>query len=151
MNLLERIKAGFSAGSEAAPDPAHNLEVAAAVLLLEMRHADHQHSDLERAEIRAQLQSYFKLDEGEVEELLDAAEPAQRQAVSLHSYLQALNATMDVAAKRRVLEMLWRVAYADAHLDSHEEHLLRHLSELLHLPHREFIQAKLAVREERDS
>jgi uncharacterized tellurite resistance protein B-like protein len=44
-----------------------------------------------------------------------------------------------------VLEMLWRVAYADRHLDAHEEHLLRELAELLYLPHSEFIRAKLTV------
>jgi uncharacterized tellurite resistance protein B-like protein len=43
--------------------------------------------------------------------------------------------------------MPWRIAHADEYLDSYVAHLLRHLSELLHMPHSEFVKAKLAVQE----
>ena len=95
--------------------------------------------------VRIVTDSACDLTDDEVADLLQAARPAQQEAISLHRFIQVLNDGMDLTDKRRVLEMLWRVAYADAHLDAHEEHLLRHLAELLHLPHREFIQAKLTV------
>jgi uncharacterized tellurite resistance protein B-like protein len=59
--------------------------------------------------------------------------------------LKTLNDGLTESEKRQVMEMLWRVAYADHHIDAHEEHLLRELSELLYLPHEQFIRAKLAV------
>ncbi|MDN5861917.1 MAG: TerB family tellurite resistance protein [Salinisphaera sp.] len=151
MKLLDRIKASLAADSAGSVDPEHSLQLAAAVLLLEMRHADYEHSASEREEVCAQLGQHFDLDSAEVDALLEAAEPEQRQAISLHSYLQVINEHMDVAAKRRVLEMLWRVAYADSKLDANEENLLRHVADLLYLPHREFIRTKLAVGKEREA
>ncbi len=145
MNLLERLKTTLADPATRNTDPEHTRELAAAVLLLEMEHADHDHDPREQDEVRRLLRETFHLTDDEVAELLEAARPAQREAISLHRFIQVLNDGMELDDKRRVLEMLWRVAYADAHLDAHEEHLLRHLAELLHLPHREFIQAKLAV------
>lgn len=149
MNLLEKLRGGLGGGTDsgADEDPEHRLQVAAAVMLLEMEHADHVHDPTERAEIERQLKAHFQLDDDEVTELLAAAEPEAREAVSLHRFLQVLNDNLSMPEKRRVLEMLWRIAYADDSLDPYEEHLLRHLSELLHMPHSEFVKAKLAVQE----
>lgn len=145
MNLLERLKSTVAGNTAEPVDPQHRLQLAAAVLLLEMQHADNEHSIEEQTAIRAQLRGYFDLDDEEIEALLEAARPEQKKAISLHRYLQALNQELDFDAKREVIEMLWRVAYADTRIDAQEEQLLRHLAELLHLPHREFIKAKLAV------
>lgn len=145
MNLLERLKADFSGDAASPSDAEHDVQIAAAVLLLEMEHADHAHDPAEREEIARQLKSYFDLDNDEVATLLAAAQPQAEDAVSLHRFLQALNQQMSYAQKRAVLEMLWRVAYADRNLDAKEEGLLREIAELLHLPHREFIKSKLVV------
>ncbi|MES1943216.1 hypothetical protein PC39_03817 [Salinisphaera sp. PC39] len=145
MNLLEKLRNSLGGDSAADEDPEHRLQLAAAVLLLEMEHADHVYETTERAEIERQLKAHFNLDDDEVVALLAAAEPEARESVSLHGFLRALNDGLSMPEKRRVLEMLWRVAYADERLDPQEEHLLRHLSELLHMPHSEFIKAKLAV------
>ncbi len=150
MNLLERLKSGFSEDTAANANPEHDvppkdIQVAAAVLLLEMEHADHAHDPQERAEIARQLQDYFDLDDDEAATLITAAEPQAEESVSLHRFLQALNQQLDYAQKRQVLEMLWHVAYADQNLDAQEEGLLREFAELLHLPHREFIKSKLVV------
>lgn len=145
MGLFERLAEALNPQTEDGRDVERAQRIAAAVLLLEMAHADHRHADEEYDEIRRQLKTHFSLDDGETEELMSAAQPKAQQSVSLYSYLKTLNEGLDPAEKRQVLEMLWRVAYADRHLDAHEEHLLRELSEMLYLPHSEFIKAKLAV------
>lgn len=145
MNLLERLKLGFAGDAANASDSEHDVQIAAAVLLLEMEHADNEHDPQERAEIALQLKNYFELDDDEVNTLITAAEPQAEEAVSLHRFLQALNERMSHAQRRSVLEMLWRVAYADQNLDTLEEGLLREIAELLNLPHREFIKSKLSV------
>ena len=48
--------------------------------------------------------------------------------------------------KAQLVEMLWEVAFADAEMEKYEEHLLRKLSDLLYVPHAEFIRAKLGVK-----
>lgn len=145
MPLLERLKESLGGPAQDAPDPEQARRIAAAVLLLEMAHADHAHHAVEEDTIRAQLQQYFGLLPEEADELITAARREAHASVSLHPYLQALNAGLAIEDKRRVLEMLWRVAWSDRHLDPYEEHLMRELADLLYLPHRDFIRAKLAV------
>jgi uncharacterized tellurite resistance protein B-like protein len=45
-----------------------------------------------------------------------------------------------------IIERLWQIAFADNHLDKHEEHLVRKVADLLHVPHRDFIAAKKRAR-----
>jgi len=40
------------------------------------------------------------------------------------------------------------IAYADNHLDAHEEHMIRRIAKLLYVPHQDFIKAKHKVLEE---
>lgn len=145
MALFDKLRRALEPEQNQPRDIEQAQRIAAAVLLLEMAHADHRHDDAEYDEIRRQLQGYFALDANETEELIEAATPHAQESVSLHRYLRTLNDNLELGEKRQVLEMLWRVAYADRHLDAHEEHLLRKLADLLYLPHSEFIRAKLAV------
>ena len=145
MGLFERLKEAVQPQDASARDPQRAQRIAAAVLMLEMAHADNNHDPQEYDEIRRQLRTHFGLDDAEVEELMAAAAPEADAAVSLYQYLKTLNDGLAEAEKREVLEMLWRVAYADDELDAHEEHLLRELAELLYLPHEQFLKAKFAV------
>jgi len=61
--------------------------------------------------------------------------------VSLFDYVKVLNAGLDAAGKRALMEMLWEVAYADGRIDKYEEHLLRKLADLLYIPERDYIGA----------
>jgi uncharacterized tellurite resistance protein B-like protein len=69
--------------------------------------------------------------------------------VSLFDYVKVLNERLDRAGKRRLMEMLWEVAYADGRLDRYEEHLLHKLAGLLYIPDEDFIGAKLGAIEHR--
>jgi hypothetical protein len=42
-----------------------------------------------------------------------------------------------------IVRMLWEVSFADGHAGSHEQHLVRKVAGLLHVPHRDFIRMKL--------
>ena len=56
-----------------------------------------------------------------------------------------INGRFDAAQKERLIEALWRVAYADQVLCKHQEHLLRRLANLLYVRHSIFIATKLRV------
>ncbi|HET7315101.1 TerB family tellurite resistance protein [Salinisphaera sp.] len=145
MGLFDRLKEAIQPEDASARDPQRAQRIAAAVLLLEMAHADNNHDSAEYDEIRRLLKAHFGLSDDEVAELIDAAAPKARTSVSLYEYLKTLNDGLDVGEKREVLEMLWRVAYADNELDAHEEGLLRDLADLLYLPHEQFLKAKFRV------
>jgi uncharacterized tellurite resistance protein B-like protein len=119
------------------------LEVAALALLLEIARADHNNSSEELAAIATAARRVFNLDSVELERMLPTAEVAVENSVSLFDFTEVLNRQLDHPTKRRLLEQLWRVAYADGKVDHYEEYYLRKIADLLYLGHSDFIQAKL--------
>ena len=125
--------------------PAEDRRLAAAVLLLEVARADAEHHALELDTLRAGLMQDFGLEPAAMDALLADAQRRAHETVSLHGFLATLNREMQREEKVALLHLLWRVAHADGRVDAHEEHLIRRLADLLHLPHAEFIRGKLAA------
>ncbi len=124
-------------------DPAQRRRLATAVLLLETARADFEHSPAELSVVRAELARSFGVDEAALEQLLGEAARSAEASVSLHEYVGTLNGALDATAKQELMAMLWRVAWADGRIDPQEEHLIRRLADLLHVPHAAFIRHKL--------
>lgn len=120
----------------------HALRVAAAALMFEIVRADASVQDEERTVMRASLQSGFGLSTEETDELVRLAEQQSHAASSLYEFTSIVDAGLDAAEKKRIVELLWLVAFADGHKDAHEEHLVRRIAGLLHVPHPDFIDAK---------
>lgn len=127
----------------------HRLQLATAALLMEMTHADFEAAPAEWDHVAALLEREFHLTPQEAVRIAELGNRESRDAVSLHEFTGALDASLSTADKVRVIEMLWQVAYADGELDKYEEHLMRKLADLLHLSHRQLIQAKHRVLEMR--
>ena len=121
----------------------HALQRAAAALFIEMSRADRQILDAEHASIGAALRECFDLEVEEIDTLLALAEADADEAVSLFEFTTLLNQHFEHAQKVRFIEHLWRIAYADGHLEKHDSHLVKKVAGLLHLRHREYIGAKL--------
>ena len=132
-----------AAGGPAREPPSEQLSVA--LLLLELARSDFEFPEVERARIRELLAQRYGLDPAQTQALVEQAQGAGREAVSLYDYVQALNGRLDAPAKRGLMEMLWQLAYADGRLDKHEESLLRKLAGLLYVSDEDYIRAKLAV------
>lgn len=121
------------------------LEVAGLALLLEIARADHNSSGEERKAVAQAAKQVFGLADAQADALIAEAETAVEEAVSLFEFTRVLNERLDREAKLRLLEHLWRVAYADGGLDHYEEYYLRKICDLLYLSHRDLIRTKLAV------
>jgi uncharacterized tellurite resistance protein B-like protein len=126
----------------------HGLRLAAAALLFEVVRADATVKDEERTVMRASVQSVFALAREEAEELVGLAEQASRSAGSLYEFTSLVDRELAPDQKKRLVELLWLVAFADAEKDAHEEHLVRKIAGLLHVPHPDFIDAKIRARAE---
>ena len=125
--------------------PADERRLAAAVLLLEVARADYDHHPAERDALRGALAREFQVPEDTLDALLEAAELKAKESVSLFEFVQTLNRAMSAEEKRALVELLWDVAHSDGRVDPHEEHLLRRIADLLHVPHADFIRGKLAA------
>ncbi len=120
----------------------HALEVATAVLLVEVTRADFAVVPAEQVRLRQLLEQQFRLSEAELDALLDQAEADVDRLVSLQHVTRLINENYDHAMKLRVIEMRWQMVYADGEKDRYEEHLIRQVAELLYVSHSEFIQAR---------
>jgi uncharacterized tellurite resistance protein B-like protein len=141
----ERVQPEVAADSEAVRE--HALRVAAAALLFEVGRGDGEVKAEERTVMRAAIQSTLGLTASETEELLALAEAQSRSAVSLYEFTSLLDREFSPEQKKRVVELLWLVAFADGEKHAHEEHLVRQIANLLHVPHPDFIDAKIRARD----
>ncbi len=126
----------------------HGLRLAAAALLFEIVRADAEIKEEERTVVRAAIQGTFGLGREESEELMRLAEEESKGATSLYEFTQLIDQAFSPEQKKRVVELLWLVAFADAEKHAHEEHLVRRIAGLLHVPHPDFIDAKIRARAE---
>jgi len=124
----------------------HDLRVATAALLFEVVRADGTVDDAERTVLRAAVQSTFDLTPQDLAELLRVAEEASARAVSLYEFTQVVRAASSTVERKRIVELLWLVAFADARKDPLEEHTIRKIASLLDVSHPDFIDAKLRAR-----
>ncbi len=124
----------------------HTLDLACAALLTEIMRADHQLNAQEQASLQQTLRRLFHLNEQETAELMQEALQHSHGASDLFQFTDVINRHWQAEEKFRLLQGLWQVAYSDAHLDHYEEHMIRRISDLLHIPHSEFIRAKLSVK-----
>ncbi|MCX7891471.1 MAG: TerB family tellurite resistance protein [Burkholderiales bacterium] len=130
-----------------ADDEEHAVAVAAAVLMLEVARSDDGVSAEERAATAAAVRTKFGLDAAEAERVIAIAEEEAREATGLYPFTSLINRELSAAQKERLLELVWRVAYADAELDAHELHLVRKIANLLHVPHATYVGTKLRARD----
>ena len=131
-------------GDEADPaarEKARNLAIAA--LLVEVLRADYETAEAERRQVVESLRGMLGLGEAECAELLADAEQQVDRAHDLHQFTAEVNRALAPEEKLRLVEQMWRVAGADATVHKYEEHIIRRVSDLLHVSHREFIAAKL--------
>lgn len=121
------------------------LQLATASLLIEISRADHHVAPAERKAIAAAVQSFFGLSEQETAELVQLAESEMEGATCLYEFTRLVDTHFNYDQKIKVIENLWRVAYADADKHHYEEHVVRKIADLLHVSHKDFIRARLVV------
>lgn len=128
--------------SLAKPDD-HALQLAAAVLLVEVMRADTNVGQVERDAVHAALREKFDLTEAESRDLSTLARETARQATDFHAFTSVLNERLDLPQRIRLIELMWQVAYADGHLADDERHLLWRVGDLLHVPQGARVHARL--------
>ena len=148
MIVLSRIKEYFDGRilePEDLGETPENLAVAA--LLIEVMVIDGKMAEDELTSIADTLRNLLNLDERDVNELIQLSQSEVSDATSLYQFTSEINKHFKLAKKMQLMTSMWRVAYADGHLDKHEENIIRRVSELIHLRHSEYIQCKQAAKE----
>ena len=123
------------------------LRLAVAALLIEVTHLDHEVTPEEKAAVDLAVRRHMGLSGETVAELLQYAERERADSTDYYQFTLLINREYDAARKVELIELMWRIAYADDALHRYEEHLIRKIAELLYVPHSAFIAAKHRVRQ----
>ncbi len=149
--MIKNIKTYFESllNSDSKDESSHDktIELATAVLMIEISLADDHIQDEERNVIKIVLSDNFKLSKEDINELIDLAENEVDHAVSLYEFTRILNDSMTMSDKINIIESLWHVAFADSVLDKYEEYYIRKIADLLYISHSDYIQTKLKAAE----
>lgn len=145
--MLKTIKQFFdqhiaAAAHQGAGGTEHALQLASAALLFEMMRMDSEISTQERTLVQTLIERTFSLGSEETSHLMKLAEREALQSTDYHQFTSLINQHFSAPQKGKIIEHLWQVAYADGHVDRHEEHLVRKIADLIYVPHKTFIAAK---------
>jgi uncharacterized tellurite resistance protein B-like protein len=147
--MLKAIQEFFDTHLAASDKPAgkrHTLELATATLLAEVMRLEGV-SDKEREAVLSGMRARFGLDEAQARELVRLAEEEARNATDYYQFTSLIRAHYSQEDRQAIVELLWRVAYADATLSAHEIHVIRKIADLLYVPHAAYIAAKMRAKE----
>lgn len=147
LSKLNNFLSSIIPAPEADNRPQHTLQLATAVLLIEVMQSDGS-TDQERAAVLNILKDRFQLADAEVAKLTELGLHTAKTANDLHQFTSLINRELALPEKIQIVEYLWQVAYADGHLSAHENHIMRRLVDLLHVSHGDNIAAKMRAKPE---
>jgi uncharacterized tellurite resistance protein B-like protein len=109
----------------------HEVRVAYAALLVHAAAIDGDVTTSERNQLQVLLQRRFELDETAAAILVEQATAAEEKAVDLYHFTRTISAVLDEPERRRMIEMMWTVAYADGKISGYEDNLIWRVADLL--------------------
>jgi uncharacterized tellurite resistance protein B-like protein len=122
-----------------------DVHLAACAVFLEMAGIDNEFDERERRHILDVFQNEYGLAAFEVAELQKSAEEELAKARGHWSFTNVINQNFSNEEKSRLVELLWRLVYADGRMNEHENYFIHKLAKLLRMTHRDLIDAKLKV------
>jgi len=122
------------------------LQIAMCVLLLEMANVDDEFSLSEKTMIREILEEEIGIPKENVKEIMGIAQQDRNQTIDLYEYTSFINKNFSLEERKTLIELIWKVVYADGVLDKYEDYLIHKLTQLLHLHNDDLIDAKLKVK-----
>jgi uncharacterized tellurite resistance protein B-like protein len=133
--MLDDIKRFFSDlvddGKEQAQFGDDDYRVAAAALLVHVATLDGLLTEAERKRLVDLVKMRFELDAEKADELVTAAQAADREAVDFYRFTRILMRTLDDAGRERIVEMMWEMALNDGAVTEFEDNVIWRIADLL--------------------
>lgn len=146
LDSLRKLVAELTGGGkQAEPFAPNDYRLAAAALLVHAATIDGEMLAAERDKLQAVLKSGFGLDDAATAALIDQATVAEHEAVDLYHFTSTINHALDEEGRRRLVEMMWEVIYADGRLNEFEDNLVWRAADLLYVPSRDRVEIRQRV------
>jgi len=134
--IAEKLSKAFAATDTPQSDEDEReraIRMATAMLMTEVARADFQYDESEFDVLLELITNCFQISVEDAVELANEAAGTAEDYVSLHSFTQLLNESLNEPEKEHIVSLLWRVAYADGRLDRYEDSLIQKISALLYV------------------
>jgi uncharacterized tellurite resistance protein B-like protein len=149
LDAIRRFVADLAGDASEKPfDDEERLRLAAAAILYHVIAADGVVSDEERETLRLALRNQYDLGDRDADELLDRAREADLEAVDFYAFTSTLKQKLDENGRRKVIELMWRMVFADGRVDEFEDNIVWRVAELLGVPARQRMLLRNAARSE---
>jgi uncharacterized tellurite resistance protein B-like protein len=147
--MFRSIKAFISRAIEDANQRKHieqrELLIETAALLIRVATVHNELSDIRRVRLHAIFRSLYGLDDAATAQLLSDADAVARSAVDLYRFTRQLNEFLDDDGRRRVVQLMWEIVYADQRVNEFEENLIWRAADLLGVSSRQRVELRQRV------
>ena len=135
--MFDRLRTFLTERQDAQPEadgPAPDrLQLAAAVLLVEVARMDDEVDEDERQRIAELIRWRFKLSSEATESLVAEALRISEGAAQWYGFTATINGSFTPGERVMLVEMLWDVVYADGRVHDLEANMMRRVAALLHV------------------
>ena len=123
-------------------------KIALGVLLWVVAEADEKFLPEEEEKIKEVLRLYSGISSEDMPIVLASTQQAARERIDLYRFTHEVSENLSYEIKIKILENLFRVACIDKNLDDRELEVIRKISGLFKLTHKDFIDSKIKVKKE---
>ena len=121
---------------------ANDPRVAASALLYHVMNADGVRQDAEWERFKAILGETYGVSGADLEQLAQAGEKADNEAIDLYAFTSVLKRHLDADARKAFIGLMWEIVYADGELNEMEDNVVWRVAELIGVERRDRVEAR---------
>lgn len=118
------------------------IELTGSILAYEIARADGEISHEELTVLMSEIKKIAIKVGKSPEDIFNILKEFSDQSVSFHEFIEDINKEFSKNEKLSLIDFLWRIAYADSILETHEERLVRRIADLIHIKDIEVLKIK---------
>ncbi len=119
------------------------LNEAIATLLIEAARVDDKTTEADIAEAKKSLKLLANINSEQADVLIRKVSLPKNRPTSYLPLTKTINQNLDYDQKCVLIGAMWAIAHSDSHIDPHEDHIIRKISDLIYVSHRDFIDQKI--------
>ena len=142
------VQSVWKDAADAVPRVELNDKIALGVLLRVVAEADNTFLPEEESAIKRVLEDTGTISPEDMPVVLASIELAARERIDLFTFTREITQGLPYAVKKELIGNLFRVACADGDLAHEEQEVIRRISGLCGVDHKDFIDSKLKIKKE---
>jgi uncharacterized tellurite resistance protein B-like protein len=116
--------------------------LAATALLIHVVSLYGEPSEVDMRKLQTVIETRFQIDAPTVTQLIAEATLVEGEAVDLYHFTSVIMRSVDEEGRKRIVEMMWELVYADGNVSEFEDNVMWRAADLLGVSSRDRIQLK---------